>query len=430
MTGSDRTGPDEEPATWQPIPSYLPSDFESGGFESGGYGSSAYEPRDSALSGLESGRPPTRGFEPRIFEFSHADRPSDLPAGFPPPDPPVGFPSAQFQPAIPQLQPAIPQLQFAPRPRPVRRLPEIPVSYAQLLRGPTRAWWRPIVSLLLLVASVLMSSAVPVPIVIGYGLVTGETTIEDLGPWLDELTSADGPMGPAAYLYTMLVLIMMIPAVMLSIWAVHRIVPGFLSSVAGRIRWRWLFRCILVLTPLWALYLGVSVVVEPAQSARPEHWAVLLAMGVLLTPGQAAAEEYAFRGWTLQNLGCYFRLPALSWVIPGIVAAAAFAAAHGSPDPWILADLAAFSVTATLMIWRTGGLEAAIVMHTVNNIGITVVTTLIGGWDETFVGAETRGTPVEFAVSLALDAVALALIWWQARRTGIDRFYRPQPAVA
>lgn len=68
-------------------------------------------------------------------------------------------------------------------------------------------------------------------------------------------------------------------------------------------------------------------------------------------------------------------------------------------------------------------------MHTVNNIGITVVTTLIGGWDEAFVGEETRGTPMTLAVSLGLNAIAFALVWWQARRTGIDRLYRP-PAGA
>ena len=275
----------------------------------------------------------------------------------------------------------------------------------------------------------LLSFLVPAPVVIAYAVLSGETTVEGLGPWFDDVTSLEGPMGPSTYLYSFLALIVLIPAAMLSTWLVHRIRPGFLSSVAGRIRWGWLLRCLVVLAPLWVVYLGVSTLVDPPQSARPEQWAVLLVMGVLLTPGQAAAEEYVFRGWILQNLGSYFRRPVLSWVIPAAVAAVVFAFAHGSPDPWVLADLAGFSVTATLLTWRTGGLEAGIVMHTVNNIGITVVTTLIGGWDEAFVGEETRGTPMTLAVSLGLNAIAFALVWWQARRTGIDRLYRP-PAGA
>lgn len=360
------------PATWDPIPSFLPSGID----------------------------PQQVGMSPR----------------------PVGQPGPSTVP-VPSGGPA------GPRRTPVRWLPEVPVSYAQLLRGPTRAWWRPIVSFVVLVALFGMFSLLPIPAAIAYGLVSGETTIDGIDLWLDEISSIEGSMGPGGYLYSLLALTVLIPASMLSIWAVHRIRPGFLSSVAGRIRWRWVLRCLVVLAPLWVLYLGISTVIEPPQSPRPEQWLILLVMAVLLTPGQAAAEEYAFRGWVLQNIGACFRPPVLSWVISGMVAAAAFAVAHGSLDPWILADLAAFSVAATVMTWRTGGLEAAIVLHTVNNIGISVITTLIGGWDEAFVGEETRGTPLTFTVSLVLNAIAVALVWWQARRTGIDRFYRPVPTM-
>ncbi|MFT4165201.1 MAG: type II CAAX endopeptidase family protein [Microlunatus sp.] len=343
-------------------------------------------------------------------------------------------PPSTWQP-IPSFEPTgfgpPPELQVPPQPwrAPVRRLPEVPVSYAQLLRGPTRTWWRPILAFLLLLAMFGFFTLLPLPIAMAYGLLSGETTLDGIDLWLDEISSIEGSLGPGGYLYTLLVVTVLIPAAMLSTWAVHRVRPGFLSSVAGRIRWRWVLRCLVVLAPLWVLYLGISALIEPPQSSRPEQWPILLVMAVLLTPGQAAAEEYAFRGWVLQNIGSCFRRPVLSWVIPGIVAAAAFAVAHGSLDPWILADLAAFSVAATVMTWRTGGLEAAIVLHTVNNIGVTVITTLIGGWDEVFVGEDTRGTPLTFAVSLVMNAITVALVWWQARRTGIDRFYRPVPPV-
>ena len=413
MTGSDHAGYGEEPATWQPIPTFLPSDFGSEDFGSEDFESAGYEPVGYQPGGFELGgyvEPPGHGAGG--FEFAGTNA--------------VHAPSR----VAPQLQPS-PLQPSPPRPRQVRRrLPEVPASYAHVMRGPTWAWWRPIVSFLLLAGLFGMFSLLPMPVAIAYGLLSGETTVDGIDLWLDGISSLEGSMGPGGYLYSLLALTVLIPAVMLSTWAVHRIRPGFLSSVAGRIRWRWLLRCLLVLTPLWAAYLGVSTVLEPPESARPEQWAVLLVMGVLLTPGQAAAEEYAFRGWILQNIGACFRPPVLSWVIPAIVAAVAFALAHGSLDPWILADLAAFSVAATVMTWRTGGLEAAIVLHTVNNIGIAVLTTLIGGWDEAFVGEETRGTPLTFAVSLALNTIAVALIWWQARRTGIDRFYRPEPAVA
>ena len=300
------------------------------------------------------------------------------------------------------------------------------MEYPQLLRGPTRAWWRPLLTLLLFALFFGLLSILPVVVALAYGAVSSR---RDLGVTLEQLTDASAVSQPAAYLYLNLALIVLIPAAMLSTWAVHRIRPRFLSSVAGGLRWRWLLRCLLTLAPVWAIYLVISTVVEPPQSARPEHWLVLLVMGLLLTPWQAAAEEYAFRGWLTQNVGAYFAHPLVAVVMPAIIAAAAFAAAHGSSDPWVLADLAAFSLTASFLTWRTGGLEAAIVLHTVNNVGIGIIANLVGGFEESFVGGETRGAPLTLAISLLMYGITIVLVLWQARRSAVDRRFRPQAIV-
>ncbi|HEY5785478.1 MAG TPA: CPBP family glutamic-type intramembrane protease [Microlunatus sp.] len=320
----------------------------------------------------------------------------------------------------------VPRGAHPPPPRPRRpRLPETPVRYLHLLRGPTRAWWRPILSFLVLVSVFALLSVLAYLITMAYGLLSGEATIATLELWIDRAADVEGVIGPGGYLLATLSLIVLIPAAMLSIWTVHRIRPGFLSSVAGGIRWRWLLRCAVVLAPLWVIYLTISTLVEPPQSGRPEQWWVLLVMAVMLTPGQAAAEEYVFRGWIMQNVGAYVARPRVAVVVATAIGAGGFAAAHGSPDPWVLADLALFAVVASILTWRTGGLEAAIVMHTVNNIGVFVVTVTIGGWAEAFVGEETRGTPLAFGVSLLLHGIALALIWWQAKKVGLDPWFRP-----
>jgi membrane protease YdiL (CAAX protease family) len=276
-----------------------------------------------------------------------------------------------------------------------------------------------------LVAAFALLSVLAYVITMAYGLLSGEATIDTVELWIDRAADVEGAIGPGGYLLATLSLIVLIPAAMLSIWAAHRIRPGFLSSVAGRIRWRWLLRCAVVLAPLWVLYLAISTLVEPPQSGRPDQWWVLLIMAVLLTPGQAAAEEYVFRGWIMQNVGAYVARPRVAMVVATAIGAAAFAAAHGSPDPWVLAELALFAVVASILTWRTGGLEAAIVMHTINNIGVFVVTVTIGGWAEAFVGEETKGTPLAFGVSVLLHGIALALIWWQARKVGLDPWFRP-----
>jgi len=308
-----------------------------------------------------------------------------------------------------------------------QRLPETAVEYPQLLRGPTRAWWRPILTLPLFVLLFGVLSILPVLVSLAYGTISGQ---RDLGVTLDQLSDDSAISEPAAYLYLNLTLIALIPAAMLSIWAVHRIRPRFLSSVAGGLRWRWLLRCLAALAPLWAVYLIISTVIEPPQSARPEHWITLLVMGLLLTPWQAAAEEYAFRGWLTQNIGAYFARPLVAVVVPAIVAAAAFAAAHGSPDPLVLADLAAFSLTASFLTWRTGGLEAAIVLHTVNNVGIGIIGNAVGGFAESFVGADTESTLISLGVSLLMYASAIALVLWQARQAGVERWFRPTMSAA
>ena len=115
---------------------------------------------------------------------------------------------------------------------------------------------------------------------------------------------------------------MLIPAAGLSIWAVHHIRPRFVSSVVGGFRWRWLLRCLAVVVPVWALYIGVSLLGDrPSSSDRPAEWVVLLFLVVFMTPLQAAGEEYFFRGWILQNVGSWFKRPMLSLIVGTAVSA-------------------------------------------------------------------------------------------------------------
>jgi uncharacterized protein len=216
-----------------------------------------------------------------------------------------------------------------------------------------------------------------------------------------------------------------IPASGLSIWIVHGIRPRFLSSVAGGIRWRWLLRCVAVILPLWALYLGWAALAEPPTSPRPDQWAALLVIVLLMTPLQAAGEEYFFRGWIMQNVGAWFARPMVGLVASLIVSAVAFATAHMSPDPWILGTIACLGLAAGIATWRTGGLEAAIAIHAVNNMLSYVVVMIFGGWSQAFVRPETTGTPMMLVLAAAVSGIALALVLWQAKRAGVQPYYQP-----
>lgn len=80
-----------------------------------------------------------------------------------------------------------------------------------------------------------------------------------------------------------------------------------------------------------------------------------------------------------------------------------------------------FAVAAVLLTWRTGGLEAAVALHVVNNVVVIVFGTLAGTVNESFVDVETTGSPLATLVSAAVIALLTALLLWHARRAGIAR---------
>jgi CAAX protease family protein len=301
-------------------------------------------------------------------------------------------------------------------------MPDSPRPYQQMLRGPRYRWWKPLLCLVLVLplAAIMMAVAV-VPVIVA-GLIAGAP---DLVEYTTRATTDIANLGPVGFLYLNLTLIVLIPASGLSIWIVHGVRPRYLSSVAGGIRWRWLARCVAVLLPVWGLYTALAVLVEPATSPRPEHWIALLLIVVFMTPLQAAGEEYFFRGWVMQNVGAWFARPMVGLVASLIVSAAAFSTAHLSPDPWVLGTIACLAVASGLAAWRTGGLEAGIAMHAVNNVLTFFVVVLFGGWSQAFVGTQTTGTPMMLVLALAVNGTALWLILWQAKRVGLHPYYQP-----
>lgn len=314
-----------------------------------------------------------------------------------------------------------------PRPVPVSALPTEPAEYQQLARGPRHRWWRPLVSALLMITFTMVFEMVLTILL----LVSGTALGQDLDVMLNRFMQG-GELDPLGFAYVCLSLIVLIPAAMLSVWIAHGIRPGYVASVAGRIRWRWLLRCVLVTLPLWAAYLAFSLIVdsESFQGDRPGQWIGLLVVAVLMVPFQAAGEEFAFRGWFLISLGSWFPVRVLALVLPGIPSVLLFALAHGSLDGWVLADLGFFAAAATILVWRTGGLEAGIAIHAVNNVMIFILVITLGGFEDAFVGAETTGTWQAALTTLVVQGAAVALIVWQAKRVGLDRRYRPKEVPA
>lgn len=306
-------------------------------------------------------------------------------------------------------------------------LPLEPRRYSQLLRGPRYRWWKPLLTALLALGLFLGLSLVSVVPPLVVGLARG---VPNLPTYVLDTLTDTANLGPTGFIALNLSLVILIPTAMWSIWIVHGVRPRFLASVTGGIRWRWMARCLVVVVPVWLVYVGFTALVDQPAGDRPPQWGALLVIVLVMTPFQAAGEEYLFRGWLLQNVGAWFARPVVGLVVATVISTVAFSAAHGSPDVWVLGSIGCLAVASCLATWRTGGLEAGIAMHAVNNILVFFVTVLFGGWQDAFVGSDTTGTFLQFALSVLVHGVALALIWWQAGRAGLPYLSRPSaPSV-
>lgn len=297
-------------------------------------------------------------------------------------------------------------------------------EYQQLLRSPRHRWWRPLVALVLVPPLTLVAFVATLLPVFVIAAIAGVDR-----PWQWTVAAFDdiALSTPNSFLYGNLLLGAFILVATLSIWIAHRVRPRFLSSVRGGLRWRWLGRCLVIVTPIWVVFVAVSFAIDPGISPRPPQWVALLIIMAFTTPLQAAGEEYLFRGWLLQNVGSYFARPMVAFVVPTVISVGAFAAAHGSADVWIIADLAVFAFVACFLTWRTGGLEAAIVVHVVNNVVGLAAVILLGGWEEAFIDTTSASTPLAFAFSALVQLIATTLILWQAKKVGLRRTAPPPP---
>jgi len=309
----------------------------------------------------------------------------------------------------------------APLPKPLD-LPLVGHSYPELMRTPRARWWNPLASfgmVLLGVGVLTVLLTVPMALVL----------FQQLDP--GELWSAGGPseaslelalFSAPMVLLNNLLLAALTGVALVAVLVAHPVKARFLHSVEGRVRWRWLLRAHLVLLPLFLVYVLGTWALDGARVApRHEDWGWLLAMALLVTPFQAAGKEYLFRGWTMLALGTWIRRPGVAVAVTAAVSAVAFALAHGSLNPWILLDLGVFAVAAVLLTWRTGGLEAAVALHVVNNVVILAFGTVTGLATESYATASTQGDPLATLVSAAVTALATVLLLWQAKRARVAR---------
>ncbi len=305
-----------------------------------------------------------------------------------------------------------------------------PLEYQQTHRAGDRGWWRPVLGVLLMVSVMILIGPFVwlIPFIVYYGA-TGAPVGESLTGLLD---LAD--LTPAGLAYINLALASLIPAAWLVTRWVHGLKPRWITSVGPRMRWRYAGVCFgLAVIALIATLMVAAVLPSTSTGAElsgdangftTETRNFLLVI-LLLTPLQAAGEEYGFRGYLTQAVGGVFG----GWagrVAAVLVPAMVFALAHGLGQSIpVFFDRFAFGIVAGVLVIATGGLEAAIAMHVLNNWLAFGLALAFGDLSSAMNPGE--GSWWSIPVTLTQSLVYLGLALWAARAMGLAR--RSDPAA-
>jgi len=317
------------------------------------------------------------------------------PAPWPPG--PWGF-APGAQPAPWAMPPPPPGVAWAPPPGTPPH--DVPQPFLHAMRSRDWAWWRPLLGLLLLAVVYLVAAVVIVFVAVAVGV----------APGLAQMDLAD----PVTLLITNLSLIVAIPVVWLAWVAAHGMGRGWSSSVVARLRWRLVLPYAVMALRTIGVGIGLSVLIgfllgDDGSTGPTARFGWLLLVVLVTTPLQAAAEEYVFRGYLSQCIAGWVRSPCAGALLAGVLTAALFSAAHLPPDVPTFLDRFAFGLAASAVVWLTGGLEAAIVLHGVNNVLVFVLAGVLGAGVDTE-SYSTGFDPVLLVVSVVSVAAYAAVV--------------------
>ncbi len=281
-------------------------------------------------------------------------------------------------------------------------------THSEFYRLPSNRWWKGVITIVALLITMLVASFVFTLIAGIIDLATGQLDIE---------AAMEGEIGmsPLMLLATNLSLIALAVVALIFHRFLFRQRIGFLNSVVGRFRWTWLLWSLIPIGIGFAIYITLLVVSSDwdAYAPLPAGMTIFYLVVVLLTtPFQAAAEEYVFRGVIQRIAGAWVRGPIPSLILGTAVSSVLFAAAHMAGDPWLILYYWLFGVFLSLLAHYSGGLEAPIVIHAINNVALFVTATFSGEIAQEIDRSAGAGGPfmlIPVAAILVVSAAAIIL---------------------
>lgn len=263
----------------------------------------------------------------------------------------------------PPVQPAPPVAPVGPDIKPGRRAPTLfqPVVLKDSMRFfqvPAMAWWWGLLGLVafggLLFLTMLLGS--------------------QLMNWVDPRALAQNTTTPAIFLLNNVWIAAIIPAsVFVSFWF-YRQGFGWLSSVIGRFRWKWF------LLPLGVFVVGYIIenLIElllfgangyglSGLTWQPTSLVMIVGI-VLTTPLQCAGEEFMARGIVSRLIAAVIPQRQIGLILAAVGSSGLFMWLHSADDNWLNCYYFSTGLVLWWLAYRTGGLEASIALHMVNNL--------------------------------------------------------------
>ena len=215
-------------------------------------------------------------------------------------------------------------------------------------------------------------------------------------------------------------------------WLLFRQGFGWLSSVVGRFRWKWFAVTIAVFGTgllLWQagkfLFFDLPEGIVEELAIRP-YTVFILVVLLLTVPLQSAGEEFLVRGLLGRSIAAAVPFRKIGLILSVLISSLIFMLLHQEES--LSRNLMFFSWG--LMMWwlayRTGGIEASIAFHAVNN--------LLEQWPLPFVDlneVSTRGKVdlLSTLLMLVIQLILILIIDLLARRRNLVRMSSPAAAI-
>ncbi|SDT08004.1 CAAX protease self-immunity [Brevibacterium sandarakinum] len=286
-------------------------------------------------------------------------------------------------------------------------IPSVPsgVEYHRVLAGEDRRIARGILAILLLLA----------------GLVFFSVTMNWLSAFIDtQLENSPTDYTPLRHAGSMIGLALLIPWSMLIQRWLYGVPGASLHSVTSWFRFDVLGKALLVFGPAWLVVnaLGFFAPAEEVPWSQTDLIAMFL-VTVLLTPLQTSGEEYGFRGLVFRIIGSWTRSSLAGLVAGVVVTSVLFTAMHGSTDPYIITWYLTLFTCLSIITWRTGGLEIAVVLHAILNTFSFIAAFYLRIDFGAVIQDRSAGVGTPYQLLPALVVIVItAVIWWWTRTTG------------